>query len=240
MTPGILNRTNILLSTCWSQQQNPKTKMWTWLTDNDVVWIINKNRCGFSHLFLVSSAFTYSCAAGCLNTVRDTTSWGKCGLRCNITSFLKIFSSVYRSVIDPSTAAPPRTPITHREVSFGREPLGEVVKGIWLGADWVAVAMDLVEQVSWLVQAVITDVHILLFYILWPPCMKEDTLYQLWSTSLSSISRAYVCVFILLCFWLTRVWCQNWAAGLKARKMSVPEMCLGIRSTVSFYSVLSV
>lgn len=45
-----------------------------------------------------------------------------------------------------------------------------MVEGILLGAHWVAVAMDLVEQVSRLVQAVITDVHILLFHILWPTC----------------------------------------------------------------------
>lgn len=50
-----------------------------------------------------------------------------------------------------------------------------MVEGILLGAHWVAVAMDLVEQVSRLVQAVITDVHILLFHILRPTC-KNDKL----------------------------------------------------------------
>lgn len=44
-----------------------------------------------------------------------------------------------------------------------------MVEGVLLGAHWVAVAMDLVEQVGRLVQAVITDVHVLLFHILWPP-----------------------------------------------------------------------
>lgn len=34
---------------------------------------------------------------------------------------------------------------SHREVPFGRQPLGEVVEGIWLGADGVTVTMDLVE-----------------------------------------------------------------------------------------------
>lgn len=50
-----------------------------------------------------------------------------------------------------------------------------MVEGILLGAHWVAVAVDLVEQVSRLVQAVITDVHILLFHILRPTC-KNDKL----------------------------------------------------------------
>lgn len=45
-----------------------------------------------------------------------------------------------------------------------------MVEGVLLGAHWVAVAMDLVEQVSRLVQAVITDVHVLLFHILRPTC----------------------------------------------------------------------
>lgn len=92
---------------------------------------------------------------------------------------LKISFSVYKSVIDPSAEVPPcQDPLyAHREVSFWREPLGKVVEGIWLGADWVAITMDLVEQVSRLVQAVITDVHILLFYTLRPSCRKEHSLY---------------------------------------------------------------
>lgn len=49
-----------------------------------------------------------------------------------------------------------------------------MVEGVLFGAHWVAVAMDLVEQVSRLVQAVITDVHILLFHILWPTCKKTN------------------------------------------------------------------
>lgn len=82
----------------------------------------------------------------------------------------------YLSALDPNAVCddPQRS---HREVSFGREPLGEVVEGIWLGADWVAVTVDLVEQVSGLIQAVITDVHILLFYILWPSCEKTQILH---------------------------------------------------------------
>lgn len=51
-----------------------------------------------------------------------------------------------------------------------------MVEGIWLGADWVAVTVDLVEQVSRLVQAVITDVHILLLHTLRPSCMKTSIL----------------------------------------------------------------
>lgn len=47
-----------------------------------------------------------------------------------------------------------------------------MVEGVLLGAHWVAVAMDLVEQVSRLVQAVITDVHVLLFHILRPTCKR--------------------------------------------------------------------
>lgn len=54
-----------------------------------------------------------------------------------------------------------------------------MVEGIWLGADWVAVAMDLVEQVGGLVQAVIADVHILLFDTFWPSCMKKRQFYIL-------------------------------------------------------------
>lgn len=65
-------------------------------------------------------------------------------------------------------------PCTHRKVSLGSQPLGEVVEGVRLGAHRVAVPVDLVEQVSRFVQAVVTDVHILLFYILRPSC-KEET-----------------------------------------------------------------
>lgn len=49
-----------------------------------------------------------------------------------------------------------------------------MVKGIWLGADWVAVTMDLVEQVSGFVQAVITDVHVLFLHTLRSSCMKTS------------------------------------------------------------------
>lgn len=51
-----------------------------------------------------------------------------------------------------------------------------MVEGIWLSADWVAVAMDLVEQVSRLVQAVIADIHVLLFHTLRPPCVETRNL----------------------------------------------------------------
>lgn len=55
--------------------------------------------------------------------------------------------SAYRSALIMSLAL--QDPHhSHREVSFGRQPLGEVVEGVWLSADWVAVTMDLVEQVS--------------------------------------------------------------------------------------------
>lgn len=68
------------------------------------------------------------------------------------------------------TLAPP---CTHRKVSLGSQTLGEVVEGVRLGAHRVAVPVDLVEQVSGFVQAVVTDVHILLFYILRPSCREE-------------------------------------------------------------------
>ena len=134
-------------------------------------------RCSFSHLFLFTFSRTFTCdsATGCLNTA-DT----KCALGCNISSSLKISFSAYKSVIDPSTAAAPtgQDPhYPHREVSFGSEPLGEVVEGVQLGADRIAVAMDLVEQVCRLVQTVITDVYVLLLYILRPSCRKEQTLH---------------------------------------------------------------
>lgn len=45
-----------------------------------------------------------------------------------------------------------------------------MVEGVRLGAHWVAVPVDLVEQVGRFVQAVVADVHVLLFYILGPPC----------------------------------------------------------------------
>lgn len=88
---------------------------------------------------------------------------------CNTTSTPKYqcYGNQIR-VTDPSCS--------HREVSFGCEPLGEMVEGIWLSADWVAVAMDLVEQVSRLVQAVIADIHVLLFHTLRPPCVETRNL----------------------------------------------------------------
>lgn len=58
---------------------------------------------------------------------------------------------------------------TYREVPLGCQPLGKVVKGVGLGAHWVAVTVDLVEEVSGLVQSVVADVHVLLFYSLGPP-----------------------------------------------------------------------
>lgn len=36
---------------------------------------------------------------------------------------------------------------TYREISFGSELLGEVIKGIGFGADRIAVPVDLVKQV---------------------------------------------------------------------------------------------
>lgn len=48
-----------------------------------------------------------------------------------------------------------------------------MVKGIWLGADWIAVTMDLVKEMSRLVQAIITDVNILLFYTLRSSCGEK-------------------------------------------------------------------
>lgn len=50
-----------------------------------------------------------------------------------------------------------------------------MVEGVRLGAHRVAVPVDLVEQVGRFVQAVVTDVHVLLFYILGPPCEGRDT-----------------------------------------------------------------
>lgn len=73
-----------------------------------------------------------------------------------------------------SRLPPSAPPCAHRKVSLGSQPLGEVVEGVRLGAHRVAVPVDLVEEVSRFVQAVVTDVHILLFYILRPSC-KEDT-----------------------------------------------------------------
>lgn len=49
-----------------------------------------------------------------------------------------------------------------------------MVEGVLLGAHWVAVAMDLVEQVGRLVQAVVADVHVLLFHVLWPTWKKTS------------------------------------------------------------------
>lgn len=53
---------------------------------------------------------------------------------------------------------------THREISLGSELLGEVVKGIGLGADGIAVPVDLVKQVCGLVEPIVTDVHVLLLH----------------------------------------------------------------------------
>lgn len=62
---------------------------------------------------------------------------------------------------------------TYREVSLGSEFLGEVVEGVGLGADRVAIAVDLIEEMSWFIQAVITDVHILLLHTFRPPCSSR-------------------------------------------------------------------
>lgn len=64
-----------------------------------------------------------------------------------------------------------------------------MVEGIQLGADWEAVPMDLVEQVSGLVQAVITDVHVLLFHTLRPSCREEQVLYSLETVVIYTIIR---------------------------------------------------
>lgn len=106
-----------------------------------------KSRCGFPHSFPINPTLIYHFAAGCLPL------------------YFPFTSPLFHSFSAPRA---------HREVSFGCEPLGEVVEGIWLGTDWVAVAMDLVEQVRRLVQAVIADVHILFFYILRPSCGKDQ------------------------------------------------------------------
>lgn len=76
------------------------------------------------------------------------------------------------------TAAPP---CAHRKVPLGSEPLGEVVEGVGLGAHWVAVPVDLVEQVGGLVQAVVADVHVLLLDVLGPPCQGRNTVSYCWS-----------------------------------------------------------
>ncbi len=137
----------------------------------------NKSRCISPSLCMVSAAFSCEFDAGFLNTVKNIQPQSKCGLGCNVPPPILKYLPVFTD-LPAQQPHPLGTPITHREVPFGREPLGEVVEGIWLGADWVAVTMDLVEQVSRLVQAVITDVHILLFYTLWPPCKKEHTCFS--------------------------------------------------------------
>lgn len=78
------------------------------------------------------------------------------------------------SSLPPPTRSLPTTPRTHRKVPLGSQPLGEVVEGVRLGAHRVAVPVDLVEQVGRFVQAVVADVHVLLFYILGPSC-REGT-----------------------------------------------------------------
>lgn len=52
-------------------------------------------------------------------------------------------------------------------------------KGVRLGADRVAVAMDLVEQVRRLVQAVVTDVDVLFLHALRSPYEDDGTLEKL-------------------------------------------------------------
>lgn len=54
--------------------------------------------------------------------------------------------STFKTEADPAKRK--HTTKTHREVSLRREPLREVVEGIRLGADRVAVPMDLIEQVG--------------------------------------------------------------------------------------------
>ena len=63
--------------------------------------------------------------------------------------------------------------LAYREVSLGGEPLGEVIEGIGLGAHGVAVAMDLVEEVGRLVEAVVADVNVLLLHSLRPTCRDQ-------------------------------------------------------------------
>lgn len=48
----------------------------------------------------------------------------------------------------------------YREVPLRRQPFGEVVEGVGFGADRIAIAVDLVEEVRRLVQAVIADVDV--------------------------------------------------------------------------------
>lgn len=58
---------------------------------------------------------------------------------------------------------------TYREISPGRQPLGEMIEGIGLGAHGVAAPMHLVEQMGRLVEPVIADVHVLLLHSLGSP-----------------------------------------------------------------------
>lgn len=66
----------------------------------------------------------------------------------------------------------PQVPValTYREVPLGRQSLGEVVEGVGLGAHWVAVTVNLVEEVRGLVQPVVADVDVLLLHALGPTC----------------------------------------------------------------------
>lgn len=58
----------------------------------------------------------------------------------------------------------------YREVSLRCKSFGEVVEGVGLGAHWIAVSVDFVEEVGRFVKAVVTDVHILLLHSFWPSC----------------------------------------------------------------------
>lgn len=64
-------------------------------------------------------------------------------MSCNVITAPKTHFSMFikqKRIADPHHS--------HRKVSFRSEPLWEMVEGVWLGADWVAVPMDLVEQVG--------------------------------------------------------------------------------------------
>lgn len=45
-----------------------------------------------------------------------------------------------------------------------------MVKGIGLGADRITIPVDLVEEMSRFIKAVITNIYILLLHTFWPPC----------------------------------------------------------------------
>lgn len=70
----------------------------------------------------------------------------------------------------------PQLPValTYREVSLGCQSLREVVEGVGLSAHWVAVTVDLVEEVCRLVQPVVTDVDVLLLHALGPTCQSGN------------------------------------------------------------------